>query len=232
MAAIWCSKRLDDAQAKLLLDAEAAFAKRFKDQTPAPGGEAAVRKMIEGIRTGRPDYGSMSAGLAEATRQQLPDMQAEISKLGAIQSMTFKGVGPGGADIYLFGFEKGGLEYRIGLGVNGKVEGANFRPATIPATAASLRPLLPQMDSLSAADLTRRPVGSVTVGVIAGKELIWSKSYGDADAEKKIPADADTVYRIGSIRKMFTALMLEQLVDAGKVHLSDPVENTLLLRRG
>ena len=32
------------------------------------------------------------------------------------------------------------------------------------------------------------------------------------------------VYRIGSITKMFTALMLEQLVEAGKVHLSDPVE--------
>src|SRR5579863_9469706 len=75
-----------------------------------------------------------------------------------------------------------------------------------------------------AADLARRPVGSVTAGVVAGKQLIWSKSYGDADMEKKIPADADTVYRIGSITKMFTALMLEQLVEAGKVHLSDPVE--------
>ena len=39
-----------------------------------------------------------------------------------------------------------------------------------------------------------------------------------------MPADADTVYRIGSITKMFTALMLEQLVEAGKVHLSDPAE--------
>jgi D-alanyl-D-alanine carboxypeptidase len=42
--------------------------------------------------------------------------------------------------------------------------------------------------------------------------------------EKKTPADAGSVYRIGSITKMFTALMLEQLVDAGKVRLSDPVE--------
>jgi Beta-lactamase len=40
----------------------------------------------------------------------------------------------------------------------------------------------------------------------------------------EIVADTDTVYRIGSITKMFTALMLEQLVEAGKVHLSDPVE--------
>jgi D-alanyl-D-alanine carboxypeptidase len=217
-------KRLDDAQAKALADAAAAFDKRFKEQTPAPGGEAVLRKMVEDLRLGKPNYDSMSPGLAAATRQQLPQIQSEIAKLGAVQSMTFKGVGPGGADIYLIGFEKGALEYRIWLGLDGKVESANFRPGNLEATAASLRSQLPQIDSLIAADLARRPVGSVTAGVIAGKELIWSKSFGDADMEKKIPADADTVYRIGSITKMFTALMLEQLVDTGKVHLSDPVE--------
>jgi D-alanyl-D-alanine carboxypeptidase len=94
----------------------------------------------------------------------------------------------------------------------------------LPAAASSLRPRIPDIDAMVAAELARRPVGSVTVGVVAGKELIWSKSYGDADMEKKIAADTDTVYRIGSITKMFTALMLEQLVEAGKVHLSDPVE--------
>lgn len=94
----------------------------------------------------------------------------------------------------------------------------------VEATAESLHSQLMEIDSMIAADLAKRPVGSVTAGVVAGKQLIWGKSYGDADMEKKISADADTVYRIGSITKMFTALMLEQLVDAGKVHLSDPVE--------
>jgi len=94
----------------------------------------------------------------------------------------------------------------------------------VEGTAESLHSQLAEVDSVIAAELAKHPVGSVTAGVVAGKQLIWSKSYGDADIEKKIPADADTVYRIGSITKMFTALMLEQLVDAGKVHLSDPVE--------
>lgn len=80
------------------------------------------------------------------------------------------------------------------------------------------------VDSLVAAEFAKHAVGSVTIGVVFGKELIWTKSYGNADMEKKLPADKDTIYRIGSITKMFTALMLEQLVDAGKVHLSDPVE--------
>lgn len=219
-------KRLDDSQAKLLVDASAALAKRIKGQTAAPGSEAALHKVTADLGAGKPDYDSMTSRLAEITRQQLPDLQPEISKLGAIQSITFQKVGPAGADIYLIQFEKGALEGRILLGLDGKIERLSVDTTNMVAVApvAGLRPKLPAIDSMISAELARRPVGSVTAGVVAGKELIWSKSYGDADMEKKIPADLDTVYRIGSITKMFTALMLEQLVDAGKVHLSDPVE--------
>ena len=221
-------KRLDDAEAKKVADAAAAFDKRFKDQTAAPGSEAALRRMIGEIQAGKPNYDLLSPGFADAIRQQLPQLQSRITGMGALQSVIFKGVGPGGADIYQVNFEKGSIDYRVWLGADQKIESANLRPSEYPtpivATAESLHSQLMEVDSMIAAELARRPVGSVTAGVVVGKQLIWSKSYGDADMEKKIPADADTVYRIGSITKMFTALMLEQLVDVGKVHLSDPVE--------
>ena len=221
------ARRLDDATAKKIADAAADFAKRFKDQTAAPGSADALRKMVEDLAAGKPDYDSMSPGLADATRQQLPRIKAQMDQFGKLQSLAFTGVGPAGPDIYAVRFEKGALEYRIWLGVDGKIESANAHPVDLPAPAASFRPRIPDIDAMVAAEFERRPVGSVTVGVVAGKELIWSKSYGDADMEKKIAADADTVYRIGSITKMFTALMLEQLVEAGKAHLSDPVEKYL-----
>jgi CubicO group peptidase (beta-lactamase class C family) len=123
------AKRLDDAEAKKVADAAAAFDKRFKDQTAAPGSEAALRRMIEELQQGKPNYDLMSPGLANATRQQLPQLQPMIAGLGALQSVRFTGVGPGGADIYQVKFEKGSLEYRISLGPNGKVESANVRPA-------------------------------------------------------------------------------------------------------
>src|SRR5439155_24635924 len=81
------AKRLDDAGAKRVADAAAAAAKRFKDQTAATGSEAAARKLVEGVRTGKPDYDTMSAGLAAATRQQLPQLQSSINQLGALQSL-------------------------------------------------------------------------------------------------------------------------------------------------
>ena len=110
------STRLDDAQAKLVVDAAAAFDKRFKDQTPAPGSMAALRKMIVDLQNGKPDYDQMSSGLADLTRQQLPQLQATVAKLGAMQSMVFKAVGPAASDIYTVKFENGALEYRIWLG--------------------------------------------------------------------------------------------------------------------
>lgn len=122
------AKRLDDAEFKRMADAASAAAKRFKDQTAVPGSDIALRKMIEDLRLGKPDYDHMSAGLAAATRQQLPQLQSTLTQLGALQSVTFKGVGPGGADIYAVKFENGSLEYRIVLGADGKVEGAQVRP--------------------------------------------------------------------------------------------------------
>jgi hypothetical protein len=122
------AKRLDDAEAKKVADAAAAFDKRFKDQTAAPGSEAALRRMIGELQVGKPNYDLMSAGLANATRQQLPQLQPMIAGLGTLQSLKFTGVGPGGADIYQVKFEKGSLEYRIWLAPDGKIESANSRP--------------------------------------------------------------------------------------------------------
>src|SRR5260370_5985043 len=205
------AKRLDDAQAKMLADAAAEFAKRLKDETGAPGSEAAVGKMVQDLMAGKPNYDSMSPGLADATRQQLPQIQSMIARLGSLQSVSFKGVGPAGPDIYTLRFEKGGLEYRIWLGIDGRIESANVHPVELEAAAGSLRPHLPEIDSLISDDLARRPVGSLTAGVVSGKELICVKSYGNAGMGKKIPAEAHTGYRIDSSTKMFTEVMLEQL---------------------
>jgi CubicO group peptidase (beta-lactamase class C family) len=123
------ARRLSDADARKVTEAAAAFEKRFKDQTPAPGSEAALRRMIDEIRAGKPNYDLMSPGLAEATRQQLSRLQSMLSSQGSLQSITFKGVGPGGADIYQVKFEKGSFDYRIWLAPDGKIDNANVRPS-------------------------------------------------------------------------------------------------------
>jgi hypothetical protein len=121
------ANRLSDAEFKQIADAAAAVAKRFKDQTQDPRTEAALRRDIEELRLGQPKYEMMSPGLADVTRQQLPQLKATITQLGALESVTFKGVGPGGADIYEVKFEHGSTEWRIMMESDGKVAGVGFR---------------------------------------------------------------------------------------------------------
>ncbi|HEY2850788.1 MAG TPA: serine hydrolase domain-containing protein, partial [Gemmatimonadaceae bacterium] len=83
------------------------------------------------------------------------------------------------------------------------------------------------VDSLVSAEFAKDSLGSITVGVVAGSQLVWTRSVGFADMKTHRLANRNTVYRIGSITKPFTAVMLMQLVAAGKVHLSDPVETFL-----
>jgi CubicO group peptidase (beta-lactamase class C family) len=90
--------------------------------------------------------------------------------------------------------------------------------------ARRVQPALPGIDSLAAAEFAKDSIGSITVGVIAGGDLIWTKSYGFANMSTRKHADRNTVYRIGSITKPFTAVMLMQLEQAGKLRLADPVE--------
>ncbi|MGH9889588.1 MAG: serine hydrolase, partial [bacterium] len=89
---------------------------------------------------------------------------------------------------------------------------------------ARITPLIPGIDSLAAAEFAKDSLGSITVGVVAGAELVWTHSYGFADMKSRRVADRNTVYRIGSITKPFTAVMLMQLLNEGKIRLSDPVE--------
>jgi hypothetical protein len=70
----------------------------------------------------------MTPAFADVTRRQLSDLQSTVAQLGALQSVTFKGVGPGGADIYEVKFEKGLFEFRISLTLEGKIEGMGLRP--------------------------------------------------------------------------------------------------------
>jgi D-alanyl-D-alanine carboxypeptidase len=81
-----------------------------------------------------------------------------------------------------------------------------------------------EIESLTAAEFGKEPLGSLNIAIVSGGQLAWTKSYGYANIEEKTLATADTVYRIGSVTTQFTALMLLQLVAEGKVHLADPVE--------
>jgi CubicO group peptidase (beta-lactamase class C family) len=68
-----------------------------------------------------------------------------------------------------------------------------------------------------------RGVPGLSIAVVFDQDIVWAKGYGYSDLEKKIPATPSTVYRIGSITKLFTSTAILQLRDQGKLRLDDPV---------
>jgi CubicO group peptidase (beta-lactamase class C family) len=84
-----------------------------------------------------------------------------------------------------------------------------------PEIIAGLRA---RLEKESAAD---RFAGAVLV--TKRGQTLFSGAYGLADREKKVPNTLDTRFRIGSMNKMFTATAVLQLVQAGKIKLTDPL---------
>ena len=58
-------------------------------------------------------------------------------------------------------------------------------------------------------------------------EIIYKEAFGFANFEWQIPNSLDTKFRIGSVTKSFTAMLVLQLVEQGKLKLDDPVGNYL-----
>ncbi len=81
-----------------------------------------------------------------------------------------------------------------------------------------------KMDSLfDRLDRYHRSMGSVSL-FQDGKE-VYSRSIGYADIEKGIQANHETQYRIGSISKIFTAVMIMQLVEKEVLNLDQKLSD-------
>ena len=77
------------------------------------------------------------------------------------------------------------------------------------------------------ADVAADSVGGITAAVVVGDRMVWAEGFGWADRDRRIPAGVETIYRIGSISKSFTAVAMMRLVDAGVLSLDAPVSPAL-----
>ncbi len=117
--------RIDGATAQ---EIAGKTAERMKRQSASPGTAAALRHLIDGIISGKPNYDEMSSHLADAIRHQLPNLQPGLAELGAVQSAGFLGVSAQGDDVYTVRHENGASHWRIALDPKGKISTAWVTP--------------------------------------------------------------------------------------------------------
>jgi CubicO group peptidase (beta-lactamase class C family) len=94
--------------------------------------------------------------------------------------------------------------------------------AETPAVAA-----LESVDRAVAADMVAHAVPGLEIAIVQGRALLWSHAYGLADLSTGAKVTDSTRFGIGSISKLFTALAIVQLRDAGRLNLDDAVTKSL-----
>ena len=91
-----------------------------------------------------------------------------------------------------------------------------FEPPTDAAIAAAA-------DKLAAQALSQTGAAGLSVAVARNGKVILSKGYGLAEVEHDVKADGDSMFRMGSITKQFTAAAIMRLVEQGRISLDDPI---------
>src|SRR5512139_4045166 len=76
------------------------------------------------------------------------------------------------------------------------------------------------LDELLGSEMEEYHIAGAAVSVVKDGKLFFAKGYGYADVEKGIPVDPEeTMFRVGSVGKLFTWTAVMQLVEQGKLDL-------------
>lgn len=196
-----------------------ATMQRIRTQTPAPGGEDAIRHYVTRIQSGYPDYAALEGQAAEDLRSQGWRRNA-VASAGPLKRIKFLGVEAGGGlDVYLVETDKYLSEWSIDMSPSGKLDIAQWRLLEKPPTIAP-------SESQFVADVKARARETAAKDEWAGAILIeraghrlYSAAFGMADRERGVRNTLNTRFRFGSMGKMFTAVAVLQLVEHGKIDL-------------
>jgi pimeloyl-ACP methyl ester carboxylesterase len=122
--------------------------------TPTPGSEAALRRLLETVASGAPDYAIMTPQFAEVVRTQLPQVQALLAKLGPVKSVRFYEF-DGTNDVFDVTYTANTWRFTVMLTADGKLTGSAILG---PVTGSG--PTAQQSPPPSAPDPTLAPYAS------------------------------------------------------------------------
>jgi CubicO group peptidase (beta-lactamase class C family) len=93
--------------------------------------------------------------------------------------------------------------------------------------AADYGPVIDALRPLIRDQMQDKGLAALSIALVDDQQIVWSEGFGFADPSEKIPATADSVYRVGSVSKLFTDLAVMRLVQRGELDLDAPVTEYL-----
>jgi|SRR5579884_1507105 len=93
--------------------------------------------------------------------------------------------------------------------------------------AKNYRAVAQRLTALVEREVREKKLPAVSIALVDDQRIVWARGFGFADPQAKIPATAETIYRVGSVSKLFTDVALMQLVERGVLDLDAPITNYL-----
>lgn len=94
--------------------------------------------------------------------------------------------------------------------------------ANIPARAEYAN-VAAELTSSIQREMEEKQLPAFSIALVDGDQIVWAQGFGYQDPEQKTAATAHTIYRVGSVSKLFTDIGIMQMVEAGKISLDAPV---------
>lgn len=94
-----------------------------------------------------------------------------------------------------------------------------------PALAArgAWAPLEKSLETTILRQLRANNVKGLSIALVSGQDVVWTRGFGFADEQAGVPARPDTIYRAGSISKVVTNMRVMQLAEAGRIVLDKDI---------
>jgi serine beta-lactamase-like protein LACTB len=83
------------------------------------------------------------------------------------------------------------------------------------------------LEEFIAHEVEDKRLPALSIALVDDQTIVWAEGFGFANPKKEIPAKAETVYRVGSVSKLFTDIAIMRLVEQGKLDLDAPVTKYL-----
>jgi CubicO group peptidase (beta-lactamase class C family)/D-alanyl-D-alanine dipeptidase len=96
----------------------------------------------------------------------------------------------------------------------------NSGAENIPA-GPQFRDVAEKLAKFIRAEIEQKQIPAVSIALIDDQRVVWSEGFGKA--RTNLAATADTIYRVGSVSKLFTDIALMRLVERGEIDLDAPV---------
>lgn len=72
-------------------------------------------------------------------------------------------------------------------------------------------------------EIEQKAIPALSIALVDDQKIVWARGFGFADPVARVPASPETVYRVGSVSKLFTDIAVMQLVERGAIDLDREV---------